>query len=93
MVVGLLTLELFLPESGSLMAKRMIIKSIKDRIRREFNVSIAEISFNDLWQRAQLGVSVVSNDRKFANSVLNKIIDKISYNGAISIINYNIELL
>lgn len=93
MVVGLLSVELFLPESGSLKAKRQILKGIKDRTRRDFNVSIAEVGSNDLWQRALLGIAVVSNDQKHANRVLSKIMDKLAFVGTISVIDYNIEFL
>ncbi len=93
MVVGLLSMELYIPESGSLKMKRTVLKSIKDKLRRDFNISIAEVGANDLWRRTLLGISVVSNDRKFANSVLNKIVDRISTNGSVNIITYNIEFL
>jgi len=93
MVVGLLSMELYIPESGSLKMKRMVLKSIKDKLRRDFNISIAEVGANDLWRRTLLGISVVSNDRKFANKVLNKIVDRISTNGSVNIITYDIEFL
>ncbi|MCP4633381.1 MAG: DUF503 domain-containing protein [candidate division Zixibacteria bacterium] len=93
MIIGLLSLELYLPESNSLKSKRKIIKSIKDKIRHDFNVSIAEVGYNDLWQRSALGVVIVSNEQKFTNNVLNKIVDKLSINGAINLIDYSIEFL
>ncbi len=86
-------MEIFIPESSSLKTKRMILRSIKDKIRGDFNVSIAEVDNQNLWQRALLGISIVSNDKKYANRVLNKIVDKLSSNGFISIIDYQIELL
>jgi uncharacterized protein YlxP (DUF503 family) len=60
MIIGVLTLELHLPESNSLKSKRIIIKSLKDRIKNKFNVSIAEIDGNDLWQRCVLGAACVA---------------------------------
>lgn len=93
MTIGVLSIDLYIPESHSLKAKRMILKSIRDKIRNDFNVSVAEVGSNDLWQRATLGISVVSNDRKLANSILNKIVDKLTYKGSISIIDYTIEIL
>lgn len=75
MVVGTLRLELHVAESRSLKAKRRVIKSIKDRIRSRFNASVAEVDGLDLWQRAVLGVAVVSNDRRYVNEVLSKIED------------------
>ena len=75
MVVGVLQVELRIPGADSLKAKRMVLRSLKDRIRKEFNVSIAEVEDNDQWQSAGLAVAVVSNDRRFANQVLSKVVD------------------
>lgn len=75
MVVGLLQVELTIPSADSLKAKRMVLRSIKDRIRKNFNVSIAEVEDNDQWQSAVLAVALVSNDKRFANQVLSKVVD------------------
>jgi len=74
-VVGLLQVELTIPSADSLKAKRMVLRSLKDRIRKNFNVSIAEVDDNDLWQSAVLAVALVSNDKRFANQVLSKVVD------------------
>jgi uncharacterized protein YlxP (DUF503 family) len=74
-VVGLLQVELTIPSADSLKAKRMVLRSIKDRIRKNFNVSIAEVEDNDQWQSAVLAVALVSNDKRFANQVLSKVVD------------------
>jgi uncharacterized protein YlxP (DUF503 family) len=65
-VVGLLRIELTIPSADSLKAKRMALRSVKDRIRKNFNVSIAEVEDNDEWQSAVLAVALVSNDRRLA---------------------------
>jgi uncharacterized protein YlxP (DUF503 family) len=75
MVVGLLQVELTIPSADSLKAKRMVLRSLKDRIRKNFNVSIAEVDDNDRWQSAVLAVALVSNDKRFANRVLSKVVD------------------
>ncbi len=75
MVVGLLQVELTIPSADSLKAKRMVLRSLKDRIRKNFNVSIAEVEDNDQWQSAVLAVALVSNDKRFANQVLSKVVD------------------
>jgi uncharacterized protein len=77
MVVGVLQIELSLPSADSLKTKRMVIRSLKDRIRKNFNVSVAEVDENDLWGSAVLAVVMVSNDRRFANKVLSKTVDLI----------------
>ena len=75
MTVGVLVIELFIPESGSLKSKRYAIRSIKDRLKNKFNVSVAEIDYADKWQRASIGVAAVSNESKLIESMLNKALD------------------
>ena len=73
MVVGTVQIELFIPDSTSLKMKRSAIKSLKDRIRSRFNVSVAEIDNNDKWQRATLGVAIVSNETSHIESTIGTI--------------------
>lgn len=75
MVVGVLRLTLLVHESGSLKDKRQVIKSLVGKVRGRFNVAIAETGDNDLWQRAEVGVVAVGNDKAFVNSVLDKVLD------------------
>ncbi len=93
MVIGVCTVELFIPESGSLKGKRQVVKSLKDRVRRRFNVSIAEVDGNDLWQRTVLGIACVSNDRRFANQVMDKILGFVRSNPMIQVIRSQTEYL
>jgi hypothetical protein len=73
MVVGTMRLSAVIGRSHSLKEKRQVVLSIKDRVHNKFNVSIAEVEDNDLWQKVSLGVAVVSNDPKHALSVLNEV--------------------
>jgi uncharacterized protein YlxP (DUF503 family) len=93
MVVGLASIDVHLPESGSLKSKRQILRRIKDRVRNNFNVSIAEVDHNDLWQRTTLGVSVVANQRQFANQVLSGVVDLVGKVNGVQMLDYTIELL
>jgi uncharacterized protein len=93
MVVGLCTLELHLPGVGSLKGKRQILLSLKDRIRAKFNVSIAEVDGQDLWQQAVLGVACVANDRRYTNQVLDSVLNLVRANPAIELVRHQIELL
>ena len=61
MVIGVLTLEIHLPYAESLKDKRQVIRKLKDRLRAKFNVAVAELDHNDLWQRATVGVVSLSN--------------------------------
>ncbi len=72
--------------------KRHILKRIKDRVKNRFNVSIAEVDQSDLWQRTTLGVSVVSNQKRFANQVLSGVVDFIGKENGVQILDYSIEL-
>ena len=73
MVVGVLRLTLSIPGARSLKDKRQVLKRLIDRVRARYNVSIAEVGDNDVWQRAQLGVTCVANDHSFVNQVLDKV--------------------
>lgn len=73
MVVGVTTWELHLEGCRSLKDKRHILRSLKDRVRARFNVSVAETDHNDRWQRAELTACVVSNERGHAQNVLRQV--------------------
>ena len=76
MVVGLLSVELHIPGAQSLKAKRMVLRSVKDRLRK-FNVSVAEVAHHDLWQRAGLGIVTVSTSEPQADRELAAVVDEI----------------
>jgi uncharacterized protein YlxP (DUF503 family) len=71
--IGVLTLELRLENSHSLKDKRHVIKSLKDRLRNKFNVAVAEIDFQDLWQRAAVAAVTVASDHGRAEHVLQSV--------------------
>lgn len=94
MVIGVCTIELYLPGNQSLKGKRQIIKSLKGKLQHRFNISIAEIDHLDVWQRATLGVSMISKDQVHVNRELNKIIQFIeSSNFAEYFMDYSLEFL
>lgn len=93
MVVGLANIDIHLPESGSLKSKRHVLKGIKDRVKNKFNVSVAEVGHNDLWQRTTIGVSVVANDKRFANQVLSRVVEHLHKESEVQILDYSIEIL
>jgi len=71
--VGVITFELRLHESHSLKDKRHWVKGLKDRLRSRFNVSVAEIDYQDSWQRGLVAVAVVASDQKHAEQVLQSV--------------------
>ena len=73
MNVGICRIALRLPENDSLKGKRMLVRSVTDRVRNKFNVSIAEVAVNDNWRLLTLGVAYVSNEGRHVNEVLSKV--------------------
>jgi uncharacterized protein len=71
--VGVLTMELRIDDSHSLKDKRQIVKALKDRLRNKFNVAVAEIDYQDLWQRALIAAVTVSSAHLHAQSVLQNV--------------------
>jgi hypothetical protein len=74
--IGILTLELRLDNAHSLKDKRRVVESLKDRLRHKFNVAVAEIAHQDLWQRAAVAVVTVSSDHAHAQKVLQAVEDE-----------------
>ena len=72
-IIGLLSVELHFPEARSLKAKRMVVKSIKDRLQKKFQVAVAETGYLELWQRSELSVVSVSGARPVLESQLEAI--------------------
>ena len=75
MVVGTCELDFHLPGNHSLKGKRQVSRSIVQRIRNRYNVSVAEVAALDRWQVLSLGVTCVTNDRRHADEILSKIVD------------------
>ena len=74
--IGVVTLELRLENSHSLKEKRHIVASLKERLRNKFNVAVAEIEYQDLWQRAAVAAVTVSSDHSHAEKVLRAVEDE-----------------
>jgi len=92
MFIGVCHIEIHVPESGSLKTKRHSLRSLKDRIRNKFNVSVAEVDDNDLWQKATLAVAVVSNDKSHLNQTLDHVLNMVRSVPEISLLDYHIEI-
>ncbi|MBN1277534.1 MAG: DUF503 domain-containing protein [Deltaproteobacteria bacterium] len=93
MVIGTLKIDFHLSDNRSLKGKRKIIRSILDKVRSRFNASIAEVGSNDKWQKIELGISVVGNDRRHIDSSLNHILAYIESLYLAEIINIEMEIL
>ena len=84
-------IELHFPESDSLKAKRLVLRSAKERIRDRFGVSIAELDYHDLWQRSLLGVAFVSRDGASAKAVFQKLRDFLYSDPRIVVLRFDEE--
>lgn len=93
MVVGTLKIEFRLSDNRSLKGKRKIVRSIVDKVRSRFNVAIAEVGSNDKWQKIELGISAVGNDRRHVDSSLSHILSFIDSLYLAEIINTEMEIL
>ena len=93
MFIGVCTIDLYIPDSGSLKTKRHSLKSLKDRIRSRFNVSVAEVDHNDLWQKTSLAVAAVSNDKAHLNQTLDHVLNLVRSVPEVDLLDYQIELL
>ncbi|MFC2034328.1 DUF503 domain-containing protein [Chloroflexota bacterium] len=94
MKIGVCQIRFRLPENSSLKGKRRVLKSIIDRVKSKFNVSIAEVDDNDLWQLSTLGICCISNDKQHTDEVLSKVVDFISESRFdIEILDCSIEII
>ena len=94
MVIGACTIELHLPGNNSLKGKRSVLKSLMSRLRREFNISIAEVDLHDIWQSAVIGAVCVSNRQDYAHGLLARVIEWIeNHRLDIQLVDYRIEML
>ena len=94
MNIGICTIKLRLPENLSLKGKRQVLKSITTRVKNKFNVSVAEVDDQNLWQLATLGICCVSNDKRYTNELLSKVVNFIiDGRFEVEIVDYEIELI
>jgi uncharacterized protein YlxP (DUF503 family) len=94
MHVGVCTIDLRLPGNGSLKDKRRVVKSIVARVTRQFNVSVAEVDDQDVWQRAVLGVACVSASASYAHGQLERVVRWIENQRLdVELLDYEIEML
>ena len=93
MVVGVLQVEIRIPDAFSLKDKRRVVKSLKDRIAHGHNVSIAEVGALDEHRRSVLGLAMVSNDTRYVEGALSKLVDFVRSVPQVSLVDYQIDLL
>jgi uncharacterized protein len=92
MPVGVLTLEIQIPWAHSLKEKRAILQKMRDRLRGRFNVAVAELDHQDLWQQATLGVAAISSSRPLLEQVLRRALAEAEKTLGDDVQDYNIEI-
>lgn len=93
MTVGILRLALYIQDSNSLKEKRMVLHSLKSRLRNNFNIAIAQIGYEDKWQKSTLAIVGVERDRRNMDSVLSRVVNFIEDSAGIDIIEQDMELI
>lgn len=92
-IVGLCTVELFIPGSQSLKDKRQVVLSLKDRLRDKFNLSVAEVGEQELWQKSVLGLACVANETRHVNQVLEQALNVIRATPTVEVVRSCVDLL
>ena len=93
MRIGVLRIDIYIYGSSSLKGKRRVVKSLKERIRNRFNVSVAEVDNHDKWQRVSIGIACLGTDKSSINGLLDKVLNFIRDIRQVELGNYEIELL
>jgi len=93
MPVGVLTLEIQIPYSHSLKEKRAVLLKVRDRLRGRFNVAIAELDHQDVWQRATLGIVSISDSQKYLEGLFQQVLAETERILGDDVADHNIEYL
>lgn len=93
MLVGICTIRIMLFEANSLKEKRHVVKSVIERVKSRFNVSIAEVGQQDKWQVAEIGFSCVTNSRRHADEIINNVVRFIEGDGRFDVTAFDMEIL
>ena len=93
MIIGCCSIKFYLHGNRSLKGKRQVVRSIKDRLKRNFNVSVAEVGDQDNRQNLHIGISAISLDRPYMDGLLTKIIDAIDRMSLAEIIDCETEII
>jgi uncharacterized protein YlxP (DUF503 family) len=93
MTIGLLRLVLFIGDSNSLKAKRMVLHSLKARLRNNFNIGVVQIADEDKWQKSTLAIVGLSKDRNMINSTLSHIVNFVENFHGVQLLDYQIQLI
>ncbi len=92
MVIKLLTIDLHFPGRSSLKEKRFVLSSIKAKIGRQTNVAVAEVAFQDKWQRSRLAIVAVATDGVVVEQTLNAVLAQLERDHRLTILDHEFEV-
>ena len=93
MVIGCCSIKFYLHGNNSLKGKRRLVRAVKDRLKNDFNVSVAEVGDQDLWQSLHIGISAVGSDRRYMDGLLTKVVDTIDLMSLAEMVDCKTETL
>ena len=93
MVIGCCSIKFYLHGNNSLKGKRRVVRAVKDRLKNDFNVSVAEVGDQDVWQSLHIGVSAVGSDRRYMDGLLTKVLAAIDRMGLAEMVDCKTETL
>ena len=94
MNIGVGRVSLRIPENMDLKGKRQVLKSIIGRVRSRFDVAVAEVDDNDMWQVATIGICCISNNKRHSNEVISRVVSFIERSRFdVEILDYSIEMI
>ncbi|MFH1251297.1 MAG: DUF503 domain-containing protein [bacterium] len=93
MVIGILQMELLLPETHSLKDKRSVLSRIKNGARKQFNVSVAELRYHDQFSRTLLGIVTINNETRIIDQILGPVEQFVERQAGIQVLNRKVEII
>jgi uncharacterized protein YlxP (DUF503 family) len=93
MHIGVLVIEMLIYSSNSLKEKRFVLRSVKDRLKNKFNVSVAEIGYQEKWQRSQLGIAIISNQHSHVENSLQQVFQFLDRIDTFEIVSYEFNYM
>ncbi len=91
--IGVLSIELMIFQALSLKDKRMILNAVKDKLKNKFNVSVSELGELDKWQKSIIGIVMISNDKSYLDSALQKVLSFVEQERDVQVSDYQLEFL
>lgn len=93
MIIGIIKFMILISTSNSLKEKRMVLRSLKNRLRNNFNISVIELDDHDKWQKSTLALATIGSEKTRVNSLLSNIINFLEGSKQIQLLDYEMEMI